>query len=327
MSGPKARLTDIEVEEVSGVDRAANKRRFIVKKSEGEMTDEERAAEAAAAAEAEKTKKAAEAAAAEEAEKAKKAAEEAEKARKAKEEADAAAEAEKAKKAAEAEAEETKKAAATHLALLTEKRDALVKGAEKLLASIDALDMTEAMSHLSAMSDILWRARDEMAVVKLAKAESAVVEQASARVNDVAKAASRVDAKIAVLIAKGCAPAGAPGKKPDEMAKADPPWADILVALSAIAEGVGKIAGCMAEDSVEMAEKRAAEKAALAKASGGGDAASVLAAVEKAVKEVASRVSKLEKAEPPPNGSGPAGRSSVAKSEPDWPADMAAASK
>ena len=301
MSGPKARLTDIEVEEVSGVDRAANKRRFIVKKSEGEMTDEERAAEAAAAAEAEKTKKAAEAAAAEEAE--------------------------KAKKAAEAEAEETKKAAATHLALLTEKRDALVKGAEKLLASIDALDMTEAMSHLSAMSDILWRARDEMAVVKLAKAESAVVEQASARVNDVAKAASRVDAKIAVLIAKGCAPAGAPGKKPDEMAKADPPWADILVALSAIAEGVGKIAGCMAEDSVEMAEKRAAEKAALAKASGGGDAASVLAAVEKAVKEVASRVSKLEKAEPPPNGSGPAGRSSVAKSEPDWPADMAAASK
>mgnify|MGYP006967774421 CR=1 FL=1 len=140
----------------------------------------------------------------------------------------------------------------------------------------------------------------------------------------VAKAASRVDAQIAVLIAKGWAPAGAPagepGKKPDEMAKADPPWADLMVVLTAIAENTGKIAGCMAEDGVEMA-KRAAAKAALAKAAGGGPD---LAAIEKAVKEVALRVSKIEKAELPPNGSGPSGRGTVAKSEPEWPADMAA---
>jgi site-specific DNA-adenine methylase len=352
------RLTDIEVEEVSAVDRAANKRRFIIIKSEDGMTDEERKAEEEAKAkkkqedDAVAAKKAAddEAAAkaardAEEAEKAAKAKQEAdeETARKAKEKEDA----EKAKAAGApnhpancdcamckniraaaeakkndpAEDDEVKKAASQHLQLLAEKKAALVAGAEKLLGSVDSLDMNEAMATLDAMSSVLWRARDEMAVVKLAKADGATIENAAGEAAEVAKAAQRIDAKralISVQKAAGVEPEKKAGKPDADLEKVLDALAGVTKSIGDVSDRLGKLEKAQQDDAD--AKKKAKEEADAEKAKD-----EKLAGVTKALGDVSARLAKVEKSTQAPNSSAPAGqRSGTSKADDDsWPEDMA----
>ena len=223
--------------------------------------------------------------------------------------------------------EPAKKAASAHMALLNEKKDALVKAAGDLVGAVDKLDVDKGMAALDAMSSIVWKMRDDFSVVKLTKSETpaahALIEkaQAEARV-EIEKAHAELATKRALIVAKKAAGACAtvdPEKKKSDDDKLD----KALDALAGVTKALGEVHGRL--DKMEKAQQAEAEEKAKAKAEAEAEKAKdeKLAGVTKALIDMSGRLAKIEKTTPAPNSAPAGGRSGTEKSDEEWPSDMA----
>lgn len=358
---PKAQLTDISVDEVSVVDRAANQRRFIVAKRDDSKpegvnknadggTDENAATAAAGAAGEQSTVNkgadaegaagaagqagagadAAAAGGAAGGEQVDVAAAEGGEAKTEKDEAgaegaaagDAGGQADGA--AAEPEkAGDVEKASPMHEQLAREAADAIIAQAEKVIAAAANMSPSDAYASLDAMWDLMWAFRQSATVATLAKADAG------------SPAASAVDATLAKI---KTAKADAEKAKADGMGMGG---GDAMAALAQVGARIAAALERIAENGAMKAQKDEAGDAATpepAQATGGDPAAAeqaaaaVSAAVDAVKAEIAkqlgavtTRLNRIEKAHSDPNAVGPAGAPTNDNSGgDDWPLDLAA---